>query len=94
MITAGFSAETFQVKRESQDTCEVMKRKHLEPRILSLGKLSFRFDGDIKKLYRQAKAKIIQQLQISSTSTTKGTSLSRKGKEINKNKNITNEKVH
>ena len=44
-----------------------------------------------QKLYRQAKAKRIQHLQTSSTSTTKGTSLSRKGKATIRNKNIKNE---
>ena len=44
-----------------------------------------------QKPYRQAKAKRIQPLQISSTSTSKGTFLSRKGKATIKNKNIKNE---
>ena len=45
-----------------------------------------------QKLYRQAKAKRVKHLQTSPISTTKGTSLSRKGKATIRNKNITNEK--
>ena len=47
-ITADFSAETLQARREWQDIFEVMKRRNLEPRILYPAKLSFRFDGEIK----------------------------------------------
>ena len=43
-----------------------------------------------QKLHRQTKAKRIQHLQTSSTSATKGTSLSRKGKDTIRNRNIKN----
>ena len=47
-ITAGFSAENLQDRREWQDIFEVMKRRNLEARILFPAKLSLRFDGKIK----------------------------------------------
>ena len=47
-ITAAFSAETLQARREWQDIFEVMKRRNLELRTLYPAKLSFRFDGKIK----------------------------------------------
>ena len=57
-----------------------MKRRNLGPRILYPANLSFILDEEIKtSQIRQAKAKRIQHLQTNSASTTKGTSLSRKG---------------
>ena len=47
-ITASFSAETLQARREWQDIFELMKRRNLEPRILYPAKLSFRFVGEMK----------------------------------------------
>ena len=47
-ITAGFSAENLQDRREWQDIFEVMKRRNLEPRVIYRAKLSLRSDGEIK----------------------------------------------
>ena len=47
-LSADFSAETLQVRREWHDIFKVMKWKSLQPRILHLGRLSFKFDGEIK----------------------------------------------
>ena len=47
-LSADFSAETLQARRECQDTCTVMKRKNLQPRFLYPARNSFRFDGQIK----------------------------------------------
>ena len=47
-LTADFSAETLQARREWNDILKVMKGKNLQPRLLYLAKISFRFDGKIK----------------------------------------------
>ena len=47
-ISADFSTETLQARREWHDIFKVMNRKNLQPRILYPAKLSFRFDGEIK----------------------------------------------
>ena len=47
-LSADFSTETLQARREWCDTFKVMKGKNLQPRILYLARLSFRFEGKIK----------------------------------------------
>ena len=47
-LTADFSAETLQARREWHDILQVMKGKNLQPRLLHPARSSFRFDGDIK----------------------------------------------
>ena len=47
-LTADFSAETLQAKREWHDTFKVMKGKNLQPRLLYPARIPFRFDGEIK----------------------------------------------
>ena len=47
-LTADFSAETLQVRREWHDIFKVMKGKNLQPRLLYLTRILFRFDGEIK----------------------------------------------
>ena len=47
-LSADFSTETLQARREWQDIFEVMKGKNLQPRIHYPARLSFRFDGEIK----------------------------------------------
>ena len=47
-LTADFSAETLQARRAWQDIFKVMKRKKLQPRLLYLARISFRFNGEIK----------------------------------------------
>ena len=47
-LSADFSTETLQARREWHDIFEVMKGKNLQPRILCPARLSFRFDGEIK----------------------------------------------
>ena len=47
-LTADFSAETLQARREWHDIFKVMKGKNLQPRLLYPAKISFRFDGEIK----------------------------------------------
>ena len=47
-LTADLSAETLQTRREWQDIFKVLKRKNLQLRLLYLGRISFRIDGEIK----------------------------------------------
>ena len=48
ILSADFSTETLQVRREWHDILQVMKGKNRQPRILYPARLSFRFDGEIK----------------------------------------------
>ena len=47
-LTADFSAETLQTRREWDDILKVMKGKNLQPRLLYPARISFRFNGEIK----------------------------------------------
>ena len=47
-LSADFSTETLQARREWQDILKVMKGKNLQPRILHPARLSFKSDGEIK----------------------------------------------
>ena len=47
-LSADFSAETLQTRKEWQDILKVMKGKNLQPRFLYPARISFRFDGEIK----------------------------------------------
>ena len=47
-LTADVAAETLQTRREWQDIFKVLKRKNLQLRLLYLGRISFRIDGEIK----------------------------------------------
>ena len=54
-ITADFSAETLQARREWQDIFKVMKGKNLQPRLLYSARISFRFDREIKTFTEKQK---------------------------------------
>ena len=47
-LTADFSAETLQARREWHDIFKVMKGKNVQPRLLYPARISFRFNGEIK----------------------------------------------
>ena len=47
-LSADFSADILQTRREWHNIFKVMKGKNLQPRILYPATLSFRFDGAIK----------------------------------------------
>ena len=47
-ITTDLSKETLQARRERQDILKVMKEKNLQPRLLYLARISFRYEGEIK----------------------------------------------
>ena len=54
-LTADFSAETVQARREWHDILKVMKGKNVQPRLLYPAKISFRFDGEIKTFTNKQK---------------------------------------
>ena len=56
-LSADFSTETLQARREWHSIFKVTKGKNLQPRILYPTRLSLRFDGEIKSFPRQAKVK-------------------------------------
>ena len=47
-LTADLSAETLQTRRKWQGMFKLMKRKNLQPRLLYLGRISFKSDEEIK----------------------------------------------
>ena len=47
-LSTDFSTETLQARRGWYDIFKLMKGKNLQPKILHLARLSFRFDGEIK----------------------------------------------
>ena len=49
-LTADFSAETLQARRECHDILKVMKGKKLQSRLLYPARISFRFHGESKTL--------------------------------------------
>ena len=48
-LSADFSTETLQARRKWLDIFKVMKGKKLQPRILYPARLSYRYDGEIKR---------------------------------------------
>ena len=49
-LSADFSKATLQARRDWKEVFEVMKGKDLQPRLLYPAKLSFRMEGQIKRL--------------------------------------------
>ena len=43
-----FKAQTLQARREWHYTFKVMKEKNLQPRLLYLARISFKYEGEIK----------------------------------------------
>ena len=70
-LTADFSSETLQARREWCDILKVMKGKNLQPRLLYPARISFRYDGKIKSFtdkqklreYSTTKAALQQMLK-------------------------------
>ena len=54
-LSADFSAEMLQARREWQDIFKVMKRKNLQPRLFYPSRISFRFDGESKSFTEKQK---------------------------------------
>ena len=56
-LSADFSTETMQARREWQEIFKVMNSKNLQPRLLYPAKLSFRIEGQIKSFTGKKKLK-------------------------------------
>ena len=56
-LSADFSKETLQARRDWEEVFQVMKGKDLHPRLLYLAKLSFRMEGQIKCFSDKVKLK-------------------------------------
>nr|KAF6477918.1 hypothetical protein HJG59_010813 [Molossus molossus] len=56
-LSADFSKETLQARREWQEIFRVMKSKNLQPRLLCPAKLSFRIDDHMKSFPDKKKLK-------------------------------------
>ena len=58
-LTADFSAETLQARKEWHDIFKVMKGKNLQPRLLYPVRISFRFNREIKSFTDKQKLRDI-----------------------------------
>ena len=56
-LSADFSTETLQARREWQDIFKVMKGNGLQPRILYPARISFKIEGEIKSFPNKQKLK-------------------------------------
>ena len=56
-LSADFSKETLQARRDWQEVFQVMKSKDLQPRLLYPPKISFRMEGQIKCFQDKVKLK-------------------------------------
>ena len=54
-LSADFSAENLQTRREWQDIFKVIKGENLQPRLLYPARISFRFKGEIKSFTDEQK---------------------------------------
>ena len=63
-LSADFSKETLQGRRDWQETFKVMKSRNLQPRLLYPAKLSFRTEGQIKIFPNKNKTKGVHHHQI------------------------------
>ena len=59
-LSANFSAETLQARREWHNTFKLLKGVNLQPRILYSARLSFRIERERKELHKQAKLGVHQ----------------------------------
>ena len=61
-LSARFSTEIQQARREWHDIFKVMSGKNLPPRTLYQARLSFRFDGEIKSFPDKQKLKEFSEI--------------------------------
>ena len=79
-LSADFSTETLQARREWHDILKVMKGKNLQPRTRYPARLSFTYDGEIKNFPDKQKSREFSTTKPAFTMNAKGTSLGRKHK--------------
>ena len=56
-LSADFSTETLQARREWQEIFKVLKGKNMQPKILYPARISFKIEGEIKNLFNKQKLK-------------------------------------
>ena len=56
-LSAGFSKETLQARRNWQEEFKMMKSKDVQPKLLYPGKLSYRMEGQVKCFPEKVKLK-------------------------------------
>uniref|UniRef100_A0A8D1C8X8 L1 transposable element RRM domain-containing protein n=1 Tax=Sus scrofa TaxID=9823 RepID=A0A8D1C8X8_PIG len=91
-LSADFSAETLQARREWHDILNMMKGKNLQPRLLYPARLSFRFEGEMKTFTDKQKLREFSNTKPALQQIPK--ELGRKDKTATGNKYATNDKAH
>ena len=56
-LSADFSTEILQARRERRDIFKALKRKNMQPRILYPARTSFKIEGEIKNFSNKQKLK-------------------------------------
>ena len=74
-MSADFSKETLEARRDWQEIFKVMKNRDLQPRLLYPAKLSFRIKGQIKSFPDKKKTKGVHHHQTIIILNVKGTYL-------------------
>ena len=59
-LSADFSTETLQARREWQEIFKVLKGKNMQPRILYPARISFKIEGEIKIFSNKQKLKHLE----------------------------------
>ena len=70
-LSADFSADTLQARREWHDIFKLLKGKNLQPRILYPARLSFRIEGEIKNFSDKQKLKEFSNTKLTLKETLK-----------------------
>ena len=76
-LSADFSTETLQARKECQEIFKVLKGKNMQPRKLYPARISFKIEGEIN-FFQQTKAKRIQQYKTQPKRNVERASLNQK----------------
>ena len=83
-ITADFSIETLQARREWQDILKMMKEKNLQPRLLYPARISFKYEGEIKSFTDKQKLREFSTTKPALQQMLKKSPLDRKHRKVYK----------
>ena len=59
-ITVSLSIETLQARKEWQDIIKIIEKKNLQPRLLYPARISFKYEGEIKRFIDKQKQRLNQ----------------------------------
>ena len=59
-ITVSLSIETLQARKEWQDIIKIIEEKNLQPRLLYPARISFKYEGEIKRFIDKQKQRLNQ----------------------------------